>query len=83
MIFLIRGFFNFKNILNKLSCYHDNYFKYFMFGEYNTFASKAKGFCMQYFLFIVNSKTQGFNIIIITSNTFPLITIAVTEAYQK
>jgi hypothetical protein len=34
------GFFDFKNILIKLSCYHDNYFQYFMFRKYNGFVSK-------------------------------------------
>jgi hypothetical protein len=27
-----------KIFLTKLWCYHDNYFKYFMFGKYNGFA---------------------------------------------
>ena len=45
MIFL--GDFSFVKIfLTKLSCYHDNYFKYFMFGKYNGFVSKARGVCM-------------------------------------
>jgi hypothetical protein len=35
-----------KIFLTKLSCYHDNYFKYFMFGKLNGFVSKGRGFCM-------------------------------------
>jgi hypothetical protein len=35
-----------KIFLTKLSSYHDNYCKYFMFGKYNGFVCKAKGFCM-------------------------------------
>jgi homogentisate 1,2-dioxygenase len=40
---IFRGFFICKNILKKL-WYHDNYLKYFMFGIYNGFVSKAKVF---------------------------------------
>jgi hypothetical protein len=48
VIFL--GDFSFwKNVLKKLSCYHDNYFKYFIFGKYIVFVSKARGFCMHVF----------------------------------
>ena len=48
VIFL--GDFSFVKIfLTKLSCYHDNYFKYFMFGKHNGFVSKARGFCMYVF----------------------------------
>ena len=38
--------------LIKLLYYHDNIndFKSFMFGKYNGFASKARGFCMHVFL---------------------------------
>jgi hypothetical protein len=39
---IFRRFFICKNILKKLSCYHDNYFRYFMFGKYNGFVSKAR-----------------------------------------
>jgi hypothetical protein len=47
---IFRGFFICKNILNKIIVlYHDNYFKYFMFGKYNGFVSKARGFCMHVF----------------------------------
>jgi hypothetical protein len=31
-----------KIFLIKLSCYHDNYFKYFMLGKYNGFVSKER-----------------------------------------
>jgi hypothetical protein len=30
--------------------YHDNYFKYFMFGKYNGFVSKARIAACMYFL---------------------------------
>ena len=39
---IFRRFFIYKNILKKLSCYHDNYFRYFMFGKHNGFVSKAR-----------------------------------------
>ena len=39
---IFRQFFICKNILKKLSCYHDNYFRYFMFGKCNGFLSKAR-----------------------------------------
>jgi hypothetical protein len=38
--------------LKKLSCYHDNYFRYFMFGKYNGFVSKARVSACMYFLVI-------------------------------
>ena len=47
---IFRRFFICKNILKKLSCYHDNYFRYFMFGEYNGFVSKARVSACMYFL---------------------------------
>ena len=49
---IFRRFFIFKNILKKLSCYHDNYFRYFMFGKYNGFVSKARVSACMYFLVI-------------------------------
>jgi hypothetical protein len=45
-----KRFFICKNILKKLSCYHDNYFRYFMFGNYNGFVSKARVSACMYFL---------------------------------
>jgi hypothetical protein len=39
---IFRRFFICKNILKKWSCYHDNYFRYFMFGKYNGFVSKER-----------------------------------------
>jgi hypothetical protein len=39
-----------KNILKKLSCYHDNYSRYFMFVKYNGFDSKARVSACMYFL---------------------------------
>ena len=48
MIFL--GDFSFVRIFLKISCYHDNYFRYFMFGKYNGFVSKARVSACMYFL---------------------------------
>ena len=48
-----RFFICIKNILKKLSCYHDNYFRYFMFGKYNGFVSKARVSACMYFLVIL------------------------------
>ena len=42
---IFKGFLICKNILKKLSCYHDNYFRYFMFGKY-----KARVSACMYFL---------------------------------
>jgi hypothetical protein len=53
---IFRRFFICKNILKKLSCYHgyhDNYFRYFMFGKYNGFVSKARVSACMYFLVLV------------------------------
>jgi hypothetical protein len=47
---IFRRFFICKNILKKLSCYHDNYFRYFMFGKYNGFVSMARVSACMYFL---------------------------------
>ena len=47
---IFRQFFICKNILKKLSCYHNNYFRYFMFGKYNGFVSKARVSACMYFL---------------------------------
>jgi hypothetical protein len=55
---IFRRFFICKNILNKLSCYHDNNFKYFMFGKYNGFVSKARVSACMYFL--VTNYNLGF-----------------------
>jgi hypothetical protein len=38
------------NERTKLSCYHDNYFKYFMFEKCNGFVSKARVSACMYFL---------------------------------
>jgi uncharacterized membrane protein len=47
---IFRRFFICKNILKKLSCYHDNNFGYFMFGKYNGFVSmQGEGFFMHAF----------------------------------
>ena len=45
-----RRFFICKNVLKKLSCYHDSYVRYFMFGKYNGFVSKARVSACMYFL---------------------------------
>jgi hypothetical protein len=37
-------------VCKKLSCYHDNYFRYFMFRKYNDFVSKARVSACMYFL---------------------------------
>ena len=50
---IFKRFFLCKNILKKLSCYHDNYFRYFMFGKYNGFVSKARVSACMYFLVII------------------------------
>ena len=47
---IFKRFFICKNILKKLSCYHDNYVRYFMFGKYNGFVSKARVSACMYFL---------------------------------
>jgi hypothetical protein len=47
---IFRRFFICRIILQKLSCYHDNYFRYFMFGKYNDFVSKARVSACMYFL---------------------------------
>jgi hypothetical protein len=51
---IFRRFFICKNILKKLSCYHDNCFRYFMFGKYNVngFVSKARVSACMYFLVV-------------------------------
>ena len=49
---IFKRFFICKNILKKLSCYHDNYFRYFMFGKYNGFVSKARVSACMYCLVI-------------------------------
>ena len=50
---IFKRFFICKNILKKLSCYHDNYFRYFMFGKYNGFVSKARVSACMYFLVLM------------------------------
>ena len=50
----------YKNILKKLSCYHDNYFRYFMFGKYNGFVSKARvSACMYFLVFALAESTNS------------------------
>jgi hypothetical protein len=43
-------FFICKNILKKISCYHDNYFRYFIVEKYNGFVSKGRVSACMYFL---------------------------------
>ena len=50
---IFRRFFICKNILKKLSCYHDNNFRYFMFGKYNGFVNKARVSACMYFLVLI------------------------------
>jgi hypothetical protein len=40
----------YKHILKKISCYHDNHFRHFMFGKYNGFVNKARVSACLYFL---------------------------------
>ena len=49
---VFRRFFICKNIPKKLSCYHHNYFRYFMVEKYNRFVSKARVSACMYFLVI-------------------------------
>jgi hypothetical protein len=44
---IFRRFFICKNILKKVSCYHDNYFRYFM--KMQWFCQQGEGFCMHVF----------------------------------
>jgi hypothetical protein len=53
---IFKRFFICKNILQKLSCYYGNYFRYFMFGKYNGFVSKARVSACMYFLVIIVHK---------------------------
>jgi hypothetical protein len=46
---IFRRFFICKNILKKLSCYHDNYIRYFMFVNIQWFCQQGEGFCMHVF----------------------------------
>jgi hypothetical protein len=70
-ISLFLGDFSFVRIfLKKLSCYHDNYFRYFMFGKYNGFVSKVRVSACMYFLVpkwncceIAGEKKQKLNIL--------------------
>jgi hypothetical protein len=79
----------YKNILKKLSCYHDNYFRYFMFGKCNSFVSKARVSACMYFLeinykllFPINcfyfTKQNKFKLLCNFSSVFKLICISVT-----
>ena len=58
---IFRRFFVCKNILKKLSCYHDNNFGYFMFGKYNGFVSKARVSACMYFLVTVYTLCYSLN----------------------
>ena len=49
---IFRRFFICKNIFKKISCCHDNYFRYLMFGKYNGFVSKARVSACMYILVI-------------------------------
>ena len=52
---IFKRFFICKNILKKLSCYHDNYFRYFIYGKYNGFVNKARVSACMYFLVLYES----------------------------
>jgi hypothetical protein len=56
---IFRRFFVCKNILKKLSCYHDNNFGYFIFGKYNGFVSKARVSACMYFLVMKYQKSYS------------------------
>jgi hypothetical protein len=49
---IFRQFFIYKNILKKLSWYHDKNFRYFMFGKCNGFVRKARISACMYFLVV-------------------------------
>ena len=55
---IFRRFFICKNILKKISCYHDNYFRYFMFGKYYGFVSKARVSACMYFLVYMHDNEE-------------------------
>ena len=50
---IFRRFFICKNILKKLSCYHDNYFRTSC-SEIQWFCQQGEGFCMHVFSSIIN-----------------------------
>jgi hypothetical protein len=51
----------FFNILKKLSCYHDNYYRYFMFEKYNGFVSKARvSECMYFLVWYIATRNENF-----------------------
>jgi hypothetical protein len=54
--YIFRRFFICKNILKKLLCYHDNYFKYFTFGKYNGFVARVSA-CMYFLVIKVNFRS--------------------------
>jgi hypothetical protein len=51
---IFRGLSILKIFLIKLSCYHDNYIKYFMFEKYNGFVSKARVSACMHVYFLVS-----------------------------
>jgi uncharacterized membrane protein YfhO len=61
---IFRQFFICKNILKKKLCYHDNYFRYFMFGKYNGYVSKARVSACMYFS-SSNKKTPRLTLVVI------------------
>jgi hypothetical protein len=69
---IFRRFFISKNILKKISCYHDNYFRYFMFGECTSFVSKARVSACMYFLVCSSITVDAMEVLIkYCSNSFP------------
>jgi hypothetical protein len=69
---IFRRFFICKNILKKLSYYHDNCSRYFMFGKYNGFVSKARVSARMYFLVINDSTKKCFSLgpLVLSKQTF-------------
>ena len=56
---IFRRFVRIFLFLKKLSCYHDNCSRYFMFGKYNGFVSKARvSACMYFPIFLVMLKRK-------------------------
>ena len=66
---IFRRFFICKNILKKLSCYHNNYFRYFMFVKYN--GQQGEGFCMHVFSSRMRNFAQLFAIDLIVNKQLP------------
>ena len=80
---IFRRFFICKNILKKFSCYHDNYFRYFMFGKYNGFCQQGEGFCMHVFSSCTISATRLYLKSPLSSLVLPLDSLATGKQITK